>query len=394
MKKAAAFLVSIFLSIGILLSSIKVYDKRLGDSFYEAIGDIYANEYINKGLEIQEREANLSDSMMLFGSSDLGTLDVPTHPSNFFKGKSGGFKTYVIGRGFSQSIIHAINFGGLGECIKDKKIGFFISPPWFQKDMLTPDKFIMNFSELQFYSLMFNSKIDKDIKTKIADRVYYYVKNNENLRHIRDFCYIYIMDNFMAKPIYYIMLPYHKIKFNLLSIKDKMNTESVFKKFEGKPKYEVVKQTEFDWDKEKKLAIEYGRLHSSNNKYAIDNKYYDTYLRDKLPKYKGHYKNQSYLGSQEFEDFELLLKLCKSIGIKPLFINVPIKGKWFDYGEFSKADREEYYKRINEMVLRYGFDLADYSGHEYDDYFLKDIFHIGWEGWVCIDEALYKYYQK
>lgn len=394
MKRLAAFLVSISLSIGLLLSFQEIYDKRLGDRFYEGIGDIYGNENINKGLEIQKREAKLHDSIMLFGSSDLGTLDVPTHPSNFFKGKKGGFKTYIIGRGYSQSIIHAINFGALGEDIKGKKIVFFISPPWFQKNMFTPHRFSMNFSELQFYSLMFNSKIDKDIKNKLADRVYYYVKHNEHLRHISNFCYIYTKDNFAAKALYYIMFPYYRLKFNLLSIKDKMNTENIFKQFEEKIEYEEVKQTGFDWDKERKLAVEYGKLKSTNNEYAVDNKYYDTYLRDKLPKLKGAYKNQSFLGPQEFEDFKLLLELCKSIGIRPLFINVPVKGKWFDYGEFNKSDREEYYKRINEMVSHYGFDLADYSNHEYSDYFLKDIFHIGWEGWVYIDEALYRYYQK
>lgn len=31
---------------------------------------------------------------------------------------------------------------------------------------------------------------------------------------------------------------------------------------------------------------------------------------------------------------------------------------------------------------------------EYEDYFLKDVMHLGWKGWVYVDEAIDKYYKE
>lgn len=40
------------------------------------------------------------DTLFIFGSSELRTTEVPTHPANFFAGKRAGFQVDLIGRGF------------------------------------------------------------------------------------------------------------------------------------------------------------------------------------------------------------------------------------------------------------------------------------------------------
>ena len=52
-----------------------------------------------------------------------------------------------------------------------------------------------------------------------------------------------------------------------------------------------------------------------------------------------------------------------------------------------------YYERIRQVAAQHGAKLADFSGHEYDPYFLYDVMHLGWKGWLhvnraCIDFAL------
>jgi len=37
---------------------------------------------------------------------------------------------------------------------------------------------------------------------------------------------------------------------------------------------------------------------------------------------------------------------------------------------------------------------ADFSDKEYEKYFLKDIMHMGWKGWVYFDEAVFNFYNQ
>ncbi|HAZ37323.1 MAG TPA: D-alanyl-lipoteichoic acid biosynthesis protein DltD, partial [Clostridiaceae bacterium] len=42
----------------------------------------------------------------------------------------------------------------------------------------------------------------------------------------------------------------------------------------------------------------------------------------------------------------------------------------------------------------YGYKIADFSGSEYEKYFLGDIMHVGWKGWIKIDGEIEKYYYE
>ncbi|HDK7140140.1 TPA: protein DltD [Clostridium botulinum] len=41
----------------------------------------------------------------------------------------------------------------------------------------------------------------------------------------------------------------------------------------------------------------------------------------------------------------------------------------YDCCGFSKEDRNEYYKKINKMVISYGFQILDSSQYEYGEYY-------------------------
>ena len=71
-----------------------------------------------------------------------------------------------------------------------------------------------------------------------------------------------------------------------------------------------------------------------------------------------------------------------------MFVIVPMNGRWADYTGFPLVERQTYYQRVQPDGPQQGFQVADFSGHEYDLYFLKDIMHLGWKGWVDVDEAM------
>lgn len=371
-----------------------MYQKRVEGSYYDEIGDIYGSALKNQGLALQRESASRGDNLLIFGSSELGSIQKPFYPVDFFAGKKDGFQVNLIGRGYSQSIIHAVNIGALGAELKNKKIVFIISPQWFSESGLRPGEFNMNFSELQFYTFMFSNELDKDIKIDAANRMKKLAGTNNEFSHIKIYCDLYAGDNILGTASLMLLMPYYKFKYYLLSIKDKIKTGDLLKLYSGKT--EIIKPSEasFDWEDEKRKAVEKGRQEANNNEYLIENGYYDMYIKKDFKAYKGSFKNASYLKSPEYDDFKILLETCKNLGVKPLIISVPVHGKWYDYCEFSKKDREEYYKKINEIVASYGFDVADFSGHEYDNYFLKDIMHLGWKGWVYVDEAIDRFYHK
>ncbi|WP_416827807.1 D-alanyl-lipoteichoic acid biosynthesis protein DltD [Ectobacillus polymachus] len=46
------------------------------------------------------------------------------------------------------------------------------------------------------------------------------------------------------------------------------------------------------------------------------------------------------------------------------------------------------YSKIRNEVESYGFQVLDYSDKEYDKYSMRDHNHLGYKGWVQIDQDL------
>jgi len=393
-KVFCAVLCFVIMAGMILFTTDMVYQSRIAGRYYDEIGDVYGETLKNQGLSLQKESVSRQDNLLVFGSSELGSKTSPFYVVDFFSGKKDGFQVNLIGRGYSQSIIHAINIGALGQNLKDKKIIFIMSPQWFSESGLRPAEFNMNFSELQFYTFMFNKDMDSSIKLDVAKRVRKLSGADNEFSPVKIYCDLYTSNNILADTVLAVLMPYYKFMYYLLTIKDKIRTYDYLKKYSGKTQVLEASSTSFDWEAEKSKAVDKGREEASSNEFLIENSYYDKYIKDNLKGYKGSYKNSSYLKSPEYEDFKIFLDICKSLEVKPLIISVPVHGKWYDYCGFSKEDREGYYNRVREMVASYGFQMADFSGHEYDDYFLKDIMHLGWKGWVYVNEAIDKFYNE
>lgn len=369
------------------------YDKKVTSSYYDEIGSLYASVPKDQGLALQQISASKDDNLFIFGSSELGSIQKPFHPAYFFAGKRDGFQVNLIGRGFSQSLIHAINIGALGESLRGRKAVIIISPQWFTEEGPNLEGFNANFSELQFLAFMQNAGIDNSIKIKAAGRVENLLGRSGMYESAEIYSKLYAGNNILSKGALSLASPYYSLDYYFLSVKDKINAVKELENSRGNAVMSGEK-TAIDWQKEISDADDAGKAAANNNDFLIENSYYDMYIRDKLDSLKGSMKGASYTNSPEYEDFGILLDVCKSEGIKPLIISVPVNGRWYDYCGFDKEKRQEYYKKINQIAASYGFDTADFSGYEYEDYFLKDIMHLGWKGWVYVDEAISSYYHK
>lgn len=384
------FILVIFLTMN---SIDKYYSDKINGRYYDAIGNSLRLEK-NQGLMLQNMSIIREDNMQIFGSSELSGVAIPTHPNNFFHNKKDGFQIDMIGRGYSESLVHAMNFEALNGELKDKKVAIILSPQWFTPKGLTPAGLNMNFSELQFYSIMFNKNINKNSKMYIANRLNSLLNETMDFAQIRVFSYLYSKDNIGSKILLGGLMPYYKFKYYVLNIKDKKNTLKVIEEYKGQEQFIKPQTTKFDWEEELNKAEKIAEKDTTNNTYGIQNDYFDTYIKSRYESLKNSSVNESFKESLEYDDLKFLLDVCKSQGIKPLFIIVPVHGEWYDYTGFKKENRDAYYKKATKLIGSYGFKYEDLSKYEYEEYFLKDIMHLGWKGWLYVDKAIDRYYHE
>lgn len=389
----ACFAGVIAILYAVLFSVNMYYDNKLNKEYADSIGNNYGDVIKDQGLAINEISADKKDNLLIFGSSELGSRLEKYHPTYMFENKKTGFQVNIVGRGYTQSITHAIDFAALGNNLKDKKVVFIISPQWFETSGISSGDFAMNFSELQFYGLIFNNNISGNLKRQVLSRVNSLLKGSDDKSDIKMACSLYTKDTILSKTLFTLLKPYFRTKYYYLELKDKINACKELERYSHvkniKPQNNII-----NWDEEKQQAEKDGKEQSNNNSFGIENNYYNMYIKDNLVKYKNINQNSSYLKSPEYDDLKMLLSICKEEKIKPLFISVPVHGKWYDYTGFSKKDRAQYYKRVDSLISSYGFEVADFSNMEYEDYFLKDVMHLGWKGWVYVDEAIDKYYKE
>ncbi|MGG0051042.1 D-alanyl-lipoteichoic acid biosynthesis protein DltD [Bacillus atrophaeus] len=353
-------------------------DKRVEESATALNPNMFQGLYLqNKMLEEQKY-------LPIYGSSELSRLD-KFHPSNYFQVNNQGFTPYLIGKGGSQSLIHAINFAAHADQLKGKKLVFIVSPQWFTKHGSDEQHFAPNYSALQGLDLAFNDTIDPAVKKQMMKRMLHYKA---------------VTNDAVLSELYQAMLEGQTWKVNLLkpaaksyySLLQKKDLYYSMAESEGPKRHVSESVKDKPWSVLKQEADKMGEEHSRSNVFHIDDPSYRK-LKHKVPKFKNRNKHRTYAKSPEFGDFELMLDILKDAGAEPMFVSIPVNGKWYDYTGFPKNGRTDYYKKVKKQIEAKGFQVADLSGHEYDPYFMKDTIHIGWKGWVYVDKAIEEFYK-
>ncbi|AKL86861.1 DltD [Bacillus atrophaeus UCMB-5137] len=353
-------------------------DKRVEES---ATG---LNPNMFQGLYLQNKMLEEQKYLPIYGSSELSRLD-KFHPSNYFQVNNQGFTPYLIGKGGSQSLIHAINFAAHADQLKGKKLVFIVSPQWFTKHGSDEQHFAPNYSALQGLDLAFNDTIDPAVKKQMMKRMLHYKA---------------VTNDAVLSELYQAMLEGQTWKVNLLkpaaksyySLLQKKDLYYSMAESEGPKRHVSESVKDKPWSVLKQEADKMGEDHSRSNVFHIDDPSYRK-LKHKVPKVKNKNKHRTYAKSPEFGDFELMLDILKDAGAEPMFVSIPVNGKWYDYTGFPKNGRTDYYKKVKKQIEAKGFQVADLSGHEYDPYFMKDTIHIGWKGWVYVDKAIEEFYK-
>ncbi len=402
MKKVAKSVlipaVAMLLAAVLLLLAVDAAVTRTMPAWQDSTGNMNDTEKIT-GRYLVQQSAAQKDTLLIFGSSELRTTEISTHPANFFAGKRAGFQVDIIGRGSCQSIIHALQIAASGESLRGKKVVLITSPQSYVPEGIAPDLFMANFSVQGYLELLADDSLSDEVKTYFSRRVAELIEEYENLPEpspmdpaIKALAFHKSTPTLWSSVKNAVLSPYYLLSRYLLEMKDKISVRKILSAGEDFPT--PAEWSAINWAEEEAAALAEGSSMSNNNDFGILNDYYTTYIGSRLERQKNRDKALSYSQSKEYDDLRILFAVCQEKGIEPLFIHVPLHGAWSDYTGFTADRRAEYYHNVRAIAEEYGVQTLDLTGYEYDEYFMCDVMHLGWKGWLEVDKALINYYYK
>lgn len=396
LRVASLLLFAILITIG----AVRWYDGYLSEQLKNLSIDstktsnglkakVSGTYLLQKGLD--ERD------FMLIGSSELSSA-VPENPRYMFPNQNLPYAVNMVGSAYTQSLLDGVRFGCL-DLKKDDKLAIVVSYQWFFDDDINAKGTQAHFSELQFYEFLQRRDISEDDKKYACRRFAKLLKGEGSLGWPFIYSKLRSYDNVIGNTLLTMLNPVFATRYQLLKIKDKRETL----KFLEAGKSASIESHTVDWKQEYVKAEKLGRESCTNNDFYVNDEYYDTYIRrnienpdkHKIKREGARYLDVAKFKSKEYDDYRFLLKVLKDKGVKPYIIFMSVNGRYYDRpGIGMRESREAYYDKLGEITREYGFEYLDLRDYEYEPYFYVDVMHLGWKGWLYVNEQCSKYFGK
>ena len=369
----------VLLGLGLVAFDLLVLpsnDKVGGTKLYDYV---YAS---GKSENVEFTTNNMSSTGYLcFGSSEfyISKDRVGTCPQAVLGESNAGVDMTFIGEGYDQSLWQAIAAGAYGSSgkVANKKVMIVVSPQWFFKGSGDQSKFKSKFSYSLYRACMQSSSLSDETKAYIRKRCAALGVSSSKLSAAS---HDTVLDT--INDAAYATADSWKLRSQVANIKKlapEKNTERLASESAGET-------SEPDWDSLLSQAESEGEASCTNNDYGV----YDSYW-EKNHTYDPELFQNFSEADDEYEDLRCLLKVCAEVGFEPMVCILPVHGQWYDVSDVSSDERQGYYERIRGICESAGVTYADFSGYEYEKYFLCDTVHPGWKGWVRIEHAFYDF---
>lgn len=333
---------------------------------------------------LQSKALATTDIVPFYGSSELET-GFEFNPTNVFRRSQTGFVPFIIGRGSVQSLVNILNLASQ-EHLQGRKLILSFSPDWFaERNGLENNSLAMNSSTLHIYQMMLSPSFPPDLKRDVAERILEIPEVMKDDPLLQRYLQAYTTSGYWAKMKLLGYWPAAEIQCAALEVQDVLSVRDLVKKIKPHEFLQTAKEkSEVSWNTLLKRSELRGESLISNDLNILDT-LYSKYTK---PGMKGSWSRLKLYPSEEYNDFNLMLRVLKEKGAKPLFVLIPANGRWADYAGFSPQERKDYYRRIRSMIQDNGFSVADFSSKEYELYFMQDPWHIGLKGWAEVDWAI------
>ncbi|NJP40033.1 D-alanyl-lipoteichoic acid biosynthesis protein DltD [Oscillospiraceae bacterium HV4-5-C5C] len=351
-----------------------------------------------------------ADTLLFMGSSELSTVGESTHPAQFYRDGADNFELLFVGHGYVQSFQHSLDLAALIGSIPNQKVVLVLSPQWFTAEHLSPEAFASVFQIDTYEAMLRNPEINETDKRRLAVRCHALLGNSGELNEqVSELDRLYLDHD--ASPLTAVS---HQVSFAFQALQDNYNTMARLQLYtadslkadlpQGGTRNDhgivvlpppggakPVPATGMSIADRLIWAENEGEANVTTNSFYVNDAYYKQYMEGKYESRQGENSDASYLESPEYADLQLFLDLCQSYKVEPLLISIPVNGWWYDYTGFPVAGRQAYYEKIRSIAAANEVELLDLSEHEYTPYFLRDIMHLGWKGWVYVEDGVEKF---
>lgn len=331
---------------------------------------------------IKAREAAGDNPMLLMGSSELHPeVERSSYPSTFFGERNFGMDTFHVGRAGFQSLWQTMELGALddADAVPQRKVALIAGMQWFMGEGCSPEAFLNSFSGDTYRRFMENPRISDKTKEQVRSSVLGYGVEES------------VLNTYVPRSLADSIDAVVTLGKRPFATED---YEAALADNSPVPAGRFGEPEEPDWDAALAQARAEGEEACTTNGYGVYDSYYEEYVEPWLAEQGEKPETFRDWSQRELADFKLFLDVCNETGIEPLVIIMPVKAFYYDATAYDRESRQLYYDMIRSTCDEYGARYADFSGYEDDTYFMRDVMHFGWEGWVYVNRALYEFFME
>ncbi len=390
----AAAVMAIVLAVAASLLTVSVAE-RVEDESIHALGPRLL-PLKNQGSALQRAAFRQPDLLPVYGSSELkyrSRYDAATILADY----PTGFTISPVGANGSASLIAAQHLASVGPCLKGRKIVISLSPSFFLHAMSAPEVYAGNFSAMHAHELAFSADLSHDLKRDIARRMLDYPDTLANepllglaLANLAD-------DSWRGRIQYHLLRPVGALRVHWWRVQDHWATLEFIRAHPEMLGAGPRDGRDIDWQKLARRARDGYRNQSGNNPFGFDNGRWLDEFQAEAAAQRGAWNDAEFLAnmnaSQEWADFDLLLRTVRELEGEPLVLSMPIPEAYYTHLGVSPTASRAYYAQLRAAASARGAAVVDFAEHATDKEFLADPhYHLSAKGWVHYAHALDAFY--
>ena len=322
------------------------------------------------------------------GSSELSRME-PFHPSVLAQKYHRGYKTLLLGGPGTQSLTQFVDNQNVYNRLRNKKAVVIISPQWFTKMGQRPDAFAYYYSPLELTGWLLAKR--GGVGDRYAARRILQMKNTTGLVH-QALLNVAAGQKLSANQRFVLRLQHQLLR----------NEDRIFSRFDRKNHIKKINQaakklpstaTNAQLDQ---LAGKLGAKSSRSNDFGISDAFFNKRLRGKrLTRLQGSQCNFDYRRSPEYSDMQLLLKEFAKNHTQVQFIIPPVNARWADYTGLPESMMNQTVAKIKQQLRTQSFtNILDMTKDGARPHYMEDTIHLGWRGWVAVDQTVRPFLEK
>jgi D-alanine transfer protein len=340
------------------------------------------------GVALIREALSRPDTLVFFGSSEL-IPNVPLKGVDFFAESPTGFTMFPVGKAGTTALSVLQKLGCAGEELVGKKVVISLSPSFFQSEQVDAKYFEGNSSKLQLKEFLASDRFSDSLKHDVAEQILKYPKVYEG-DWILEFTLRRVAEGGAWNGfLLAVMEPYSALERAVGRMQD--HVEAAFA-LNGEPEVASVQAfrpkhaRSLNWDELFRTAEQQSKSLASKARKGPP----------LVTRAKGSWDKQfvaKMQKAQEWKDFELVLRVLKETGARPLVISMPLHADILEAQGVSEEGRLQYGNQLRELVKKYNAPLVYFSDHESDPVFFVDQNdHIGSKGWWYYNKLLDDFY--